>query len=74
MSKFQTILPAILYNFGRVTAYTLMGGIIGALGSVLSLSLTIKSAMQIFAGIFMIVLGLNMAGFSVFRKIRIDYS
>lgn len=70
MNKFQSILPAILYNFGRVTAYTFMGGIIGALGSVLSLSLTIKSAMQIFAGIFMIVLGLNMAGFSVFRKIR----
>lgn len=69
-SKFQSILPTILYNFGRATAYTLMGGIIGALGSVLSLSLTIKSAMQIFAGIFMIVLGLNMAGFSMFRKIR----
>jgi sulfite exporter TauE/SafE/plastocyanin domain-containing protein/copper chaperone CopZ len=69
-SKFQSILPAILYNFGRVTAYTLMGGIIGALGSVLSLSLTIKSAMQICAGIFMIVLGLNMAGFRGFRKIR----
>lgn len=70
MSKFQTILPAILYNFGRVTAYTLMGGIVGALGSVLSLSLTIKAAMQIFAGIFMIFLGLNMAGFSLFRKLR----
>jgi sulfite exporter TauE/SafE/plastocyanin domain-containing protein/copper chaperone CopZ len=69
-SKFQSILPAILYNFGRATAYTLMGGIIGALGSVLSLSLTIKSAMQICAGIFMIVLGLNMAGFRGFRKIR----
>lgn len=71
MNKFQTILPAILYNLGRVTAYTFMGGIVGALGSVLSLSLTVKAAMQIFAGIFMIILGLNMAGFSIFRKLRI---
>ena len=71
MSKFQTIFPAISYNFGRVTAYTLMGGIVGALGSVLSLSLTVKSVMQILAGIFMIILGLNMAGFSIFRKLRI---
>jgi Uncharacterized conserved protein len=70
MNKFQTILPAILYNLGRVAAYTLMGGIVGALGSVLSLSLTVKAALQIFAGIFMIILGLNMSGFRVFRKLR----
>jgi len=70
-SKFQAIRPAILYNAGRVIAYTLIGGLVGALGSVLSLSLTVKSAMQIFAGIFMVILGLNMAGFSIFRKLSI---
>jgi sulfite exporter TauE/SafE/plastocyanin domain-containing protein/copper chaperone CopZ len=70
-SKFQAIRPAILYNAGRVSAYTLIGGLVGALGSVLSLSLTVKSAMQIFAGIFMVILGLNMAGFSIFRKLSI---
>jgi len=71
MSKLQTMLPAILYNAGRVTAYTLIGGIVGSLGSVLSLSLTVKSAMQIFAGIFMVILGLNMVGFKIFRKLNI---
>jgi len=70
-SKLQAIRPAILYNAGRVIAYTLIGGLVGALGSVLSLSLTVKSAMQIFAGIFMVILGLNMAGFSIFRKLNI---
>ncbi len=71
ISKLQTIRRSILYNTGRVVAYTLIGGIVGVLGSVLSLSLTVKSAMQIFAGIFMIILGLNMAGFSIFRKLNL---
>lgn len=70
-SKLQAVRPAILYNAGRVTAYTVIGGLVGALGSVLSLSLAVKSAMQIFAGIFMIVLGLNMAGFSIFKRFNL---
>lgn len=70
-SKLQAVRPAILYNAGRVTVYTVIGGLVGALGSVLSLSLAVKSAMQIFAGIFMIVLGLNMAGFSIFKRFNL---
>ena len=69
--KFEAILPPILYNLGRVIAYTIIGALVGALGSVLSLSLNAKSAMQIFAGIFMIILGLNMAGFRMFRRFNL---
>ena len=70
-NKFKTLLPAILYNAGRVTSYTIIGGIVGALGSVLSLSLNMKAGLQIFAGLFMVIMGLNMAGFSVFRRFNI---
>jgi sulfite exporter TauE/SafE/plastocyanin domain-containing protein/copper chaperone CopZ len=70
-NKFQAIRPAILYNAGRIAAYTMIGGAVGALGSVFALSLTVKAAMQIFAGIFMIIMGLNMAGFGMFRKLNI---
>lgn len=70
-SKFEAIIPAALYNLGRVVSYTILGGIIGALGSVFSLSITTKAGLQIFAGAFMIIMGLNMAGFSAFRKIHI---
>jgi sulfite exporter TauE/SafE/plastocyanin domain-containing protein/copper chaperone CopZ len=70
-SKFESLRPAVLYNTGRIVAYTIIGSIVGALGSVLALSLTAKAAMQIFAGIFMIIMGLNMAGFSMFRKLNI---
>ena len=70
-NKFEAMEPAILYNLGRVAAYTILGGMIGALGSVFSLSVTAKAALQIFAGIFMIMMGFNMAGFSTFRKFSI---
>ncbi|MCL6570823.1 MAG: sulfite exporter TauE/SafE family protein [Bacillus sp. (in: Bacteria)] len=70
-NKFEAMKPAILYNLGRVIAYTILGGIIGAVGSVFALSLTTKAALQIFAGVFMVIMGFNMAGFKIFRKIQI---
>lgn len=70
-SKFDSIKPALLYNAGRVISYTIIGGLVGALGSVLSLSISVKAGLQIFAGIFMVIMGLNMSGFSLFRKLNI---
>lgn len=72
-NKFQSIKPTILYNLGRVISYTILGGIVGALGSAFSLSISTKSALQIFAGIFMIIMGLNMSGFSMFRKLNLKF-
>jgi sulfite exporter TauE/SafE/plastocyanin domain-containing protein/copper chaperone CopZ len=70
-NKFEAMKPAILYNIGRVISYTILGGIIGALGSVFSLSLTTKALLQIFAGVFMVIMGFNMAGFTTFRRFSI---
>jgi copper chaperone CopZ len=67
-SKFDSMMPAILYNLGRVASYTILGGIIGALGSVFSLSITATAFMQIFAGAFMIMMGFNMAGFKTLEN------
>jgi sulfite exporter TauE/SafE/plastocyanin domain-containing protein/copper chaperone CopZ len=70
-NKFDAMKPAILYNMGRVLSYTILGGIVGAIGSVFALSLKMQAGLQLFAGIFMIMMGLNMAGFSAFRKFQI---
>ncbi|MEH7107260.1 urease accessory protein UreH domain-containing protein [Bacillus sp. JJ1764] len=70
-SKWEAIKPALLYNLGRVVAYTLIGGIIGAIGSVFAMSLTVKAGLQLFAGVFMIIMGFNMAGFGIFRKLNL---
>ncbi len=70
-NRLEAIQPALMYNMGRVVSYTALGGLIGALGSVFSLSITAKAAMQLIAGVFMIMMGFNMAGFSAFRKFNI---
>lgn len=69
-SKLAAMKPAILYNAGRVVSYTILGGIVGALGSVFLFSLNTKAGLQIFAGIFMVIMGLNMSGFGLFRNIN----
>ncbi|SHJ48265.1 Sulfite exporter TauE/SafE [Clostridium amylolyticum] len=70
-NKLEAIKPGLMYNLGRVISYTILGGIVGALGSVFSLSITAQAIMQIIAGVFMIIMGFNMAGFSTFRKLSI---
>jgi sulfite exporter TauE/SafE/copper chaperone CopZ len=59
-SKFSKFKPSLLYNFGRVISYTVIGGIVGALGSVVSISGTGKAFVSIIAGAFMVIMGLNL--------------
>jgi uncharacterized protein len=54
--------PAILYNAGRVVSYTLLGGAVGAAGSVLSFSGWAAGLVAVAAGIFMVIMGVNMLG------------
>lgn len=59
-NKLSDLRPSILYNLGRVISYTIIGGIVGALGSVISLSSAGKGIIAFIAGVFMIIMGLNM--------------
>ncbi|MDF2819621.1 MAG: heavy metal transporter [Clostridiales bacterium] len=58
--KFASLRPSILYNLGRVISYTVVGGIVGGLGSVISFSGEAKGLVQLIAGAFMVIMGLNM--------------
>jgi sulfite exporter TauE/SafE/plastocyanin domain-containing protein len=62
-TKRRTLFPSLLYNGGRVISYTAAGGIVGALGSVVSISGRLQGFVQLAAGVFMIVMGINMLGF-----------
>ena len=53
-------MPSFLYNAGRVASYTIIGGIVGGLGAVITPSGQFKGTIAIGAGIFMILLGLKM--------------
>lgn len=66
------LVPSILYNSGRVIAYTLVGGIVGGLGQVISFSGIWKGVVPIFGGVFMIIMGINLLGiFPVLRRLNL---
>lgn len=52
--------PAVLYNLGRVISYTIVGGIVGAIGSAISFTGLAKGIIALISGFFMIIMGLNM--------------
>ena len=59
-NKIGKLKPSLLYNAGRVISYTVIGGIVGGLGSVVSFSGMAKGIVAVLAGIFMIIMGINM--------------
>lgn len=61
---------ALAYNAGRLIGYTVMGGVLGAVGSVLVFSAGMKSAVFLIAGGLVILIGLQMWGVPLLRKLR----
>lgn len=59
-ARWQSLMPSLLYNAGRVISYTVIGGLVGALGSVLILPGRAKGLVALIAGVFMVIMGLNM--------------
>jgi sulfite exporter TauE/SafE/plastocyanin domain-containing protein/copper chaperone CopZ len=58
----KALSPPIRYNAGRVISYTAVGVVVGALGSVISVSGRFQGIVQIAAGTFMVIMGINMLG------------
>ncbi|MDR2631300.1 MAG: sulfite exporter TauE/SafE family protein [Spirochaetaceae bacterium] len=58
----RMLFPSILYNAGRVISYTIVGILVGALGSAISVSGRFQGVIQLAAGFFMVIMGLNMLG------------
>lgn len=56
------------YNLGRIISYTLIGGIVGTIGSIISFNGIFKGIVAIIAAIFMIIIAINMLG--IFPKLR----
>jgi sulfite exporter TauE/SafE/plastocyanin domain-containing protein/copper chaperone CopZ len=60
VSKLAGLKPSLMYNTGRVISYTVVGGLAGALGSVVTFSGVAKGIVSIVAGVFMVVIGIKM--------------
>jgi len=61
-NTYSMLLPSLLYNGGRLVSYTVIGILVGALGSVITISGRFQGIVQIVAGVFMVIMGINMLG------------
>ncbi|MDR1950316.1 MAG: sulfite exporter TauE/SafE family protein [Spirochaetaceae bacterium] len=61
--RFAVLFPSLLYNAGRIASYTTVGVIVGALGSAITVTGVMQGFVQIIAGVFMVIMGINMLGF-----------
>ncbi|PIR68457.1 hypothetical protein COU49_01165 [Candidatus Nomurabacteria bacterium CG10_big_fil_rev_8_21_14_0_10_35_16] len=64
--KISDIKPMILFHSGRLASFSILGGILGAIGNAIGISFTLTALLGIVASIVMIILGLNLVG--VFEK------
>lgn len=56
----STLLPTLVFVAAKMSAYTLVGFLLGWLGSMFTLSITAQIAVQFVVGIFMIITALRM--------------
>lgn len=68
IDKTSAFKSSLAYNLGRVISYTLLGGIVGALGSVFSISPKIQGGIQILAATFMLIAALNLLDIPFLKK------
>lgn len=61
-SKVSQSFAHLLYSFGRVFTYSILGAMFGALGGVITFSNNANGALLIFAGVAMVLAGLSLMG------------
>ena len=61
-SNLMQSIAHLVYSFGRITTYVMLGAIFGAIGGVAQFNGYTTAALTIIAGIFMILAGLSLLG------------
>ncbi|MBU1166935.1 sulfite exporter TauE/SafE family protein [Patescibacteria group bacterium] len=70
-SKVSFSKPHLQYNLGRVISYTVIGGILGGVGSFFGINPTFTGVVIIIAAVFMVLMGLSLVtNFSWLEKIK----
>lgn len=80
ISKAKIIMPSFLYNAGRVISYSVIGFLLGGIGMLLTggsevgVPLLLQGILKISAGLFMVIMGINMLGiFPFLRRLQIRF-
>ena len=71
-SSLKKIQPHILFNTGRILSYGVLGGVLGLIGSRLSLSFTVTTWLIFIVSVLMIGLALQMLGVKAFGKFQVS--
>lgn len=72
LTSAQKFKPHIFFNIGRLVSYAILGGIIGYIGSLLTISLQVMGIITLLASFLMIIIGLQLLQiFPFLNKIRI---
>lgn len=70
-STLERLKPHLLFNAGRILSYTLLGAILGLVGSRLQISFGVSALMVLVVSLVMIVLGLQMLGVRSLQKFQV---
>lgn len=63
---------SLLYNLGRLSSYTLIGGVLGFIGEKAAITLRLRGLIGLGAGILMLLMGVKMVtGISLPRRFRL---
>tara|TARA_Y100000310_G_scaffold335369_1_gene417246 strand:- start:1411 stop:3159 length:1749 start_codon:yes stop_codon:yes gene_type:complete len=62
ITGWQKFKPHVSFNIGRIISYTLLGGAIGALGSMIAITPMMTGIITILASLLMIIMGLQLLG------------
>jgi uncharacterized protein len=62
----------ILFHFGRLFSFAILGGVLGLVGSAIGINFTLTSILGIIASVIMLLLGLNLVGLFTKNKFTLD--
>jgi len=67
----DTVRPQLMFHGGRIIAFFILGGVIGAIGGAFTLSTTTTFVLSLIIGIVMLILGINLLDvFSWSKKLQ----
>ena len=66
----EKVQPHLLFNAGRLISFAILGGVLGAIGSVFTISPIFTGAIAILVSIMMVLLGLQMLGIKAFQRFQ----
>jgi sulfite exporter TauE/SafE/copper chaperone CopZ len=70
----RSFLPFLLFNASRIITFAVLGGLLGALGGFIKLSVKASSILAILISLLMFIIGMQMLGVKFFQKISLNFS